>query len=200
MSAFQRVFARHCVFVNEASYGKTIHGSSNERIGKVFLSHLPLERQRAILAEKEVTYRADLGDVELIAGVVALLDFAEMRGLRLAAVTDAPRANAKAVLAALGIEERLTTVVVGWELPRSKPDPLPYLRGPALTASVAARSVAFEDSGLGVRAAVAAGLAVVGLTTLLNEATLIRAGASLAVSDFMDPRIFTMIDDRVCAG
>ena len=81
MAAFQRVFAPHGVALDEAAYSKNIHGASNEVIGKVFLSHLPLARQRAILEEKEALYRAALGDVEPIAGAVGLLDFADRQGL-----------------------------------------------------------------------------------------------------------------------
>jgi HAD superfamily hydrolase (TIGR01509 family) len=199
MTAFQRVFATYGLVLDQAAYNRSIHGASNELIGKVFLSHLPVERQRAILEEKEAVYRADLGDVEPIGGAIALLDFADRHGLRRAVVTNAPRANAEAVLAALGFEERLRTVVIGSELSRAKPDPLPYLRALELTRSVAWRSVAFEDSVPGIRAAAAAGLAVVGLTTSLDEAALIHAGASFAVNDFTDPRIFVLIERRTAA-
>ena len=118
-----------------------------------------------LLDEKEAAYRADLDDVEPIAGAIALLDFADRRGLKCALVTNAPRANAEAVLAALGLEARLSIVVVGSELARSKPDPLPYLAALERTRALASGSVAFEDSPTGVRAAAAAGLAVVGVTT-----------------------------------
>ena len=114
-------------------------------------------------------------------------------------MTNAPRSNAEAVLAALGFEERLSSVVIGSELSRAKPDPLPYLRALELTGSVASRSVAFEDSAPGIRAAAAAGLTVVGLTTSLDEAALIQAGASFAVSDFTDPRIFALAERRIDA-
>jgi HAD superfamily hydrolase (TIGR01509 family) len=197
MAAFQRVFAPHGVVLDQAAYKKSIHGASNELIGKVFLSHLPQERQRAILEEKEAVYRAGLGDGEPIAGAVALLDFASRRGLRRAVVTNAPHPNAEAVLAALGFEERLPSVVIGSELSRAKPDPLPYLRALELTGSVASRSVAFGDSESGIRAAASAGLAVVGLATSLEEAGLIQAGASFAVSDFTDTRIFALIERRI---
>jgi len=199
MAAFQRAFAPYGLVLDQTAYIKSIHGASNELIGKIFLSHLPLERRRAILEEKEAVYRADLGDVEPIAGVVALLDFADRRGLRRAVVTNAPHANAEAVLAALGFEERLPVVVIGSELSRAKPDPLPYLRALELTGSVGSRSVAFEDSEPGIRAAAAAGLAVVGLTTSLDEAALIQAGASFAVSNFTDPRILALIERRIGA-
>jgi HAD superfamily hydrolase (TIGR01509 family) len=200
MAAFQRVFARHGISVDQAVYNKSIHGASNELIGKVFLSHLSPQCRRATLDEKEAAYRADLDDIEPIPGAVALLDFADRRGLKRAVVNNAPRANAEAVLAALGLEARLSIVVIGSELARSKPDPLPYLTGLERTRALASRSVSFEDSPTGVRAAAAAGLAVVGLTTWLDETTLIEAGASLAANDFTDPRIFDLIERRIGAN
>jgi len=200
LAAFQSVFAPHGISVDRIAYDRHIHGASNELIGRVFLSHLSLERQGAILAEKERAYRSDLGDIEPIAGAVALLDFADRVGLKRAVVTNAPRANAEIVLSALGLEARLPIVVSGSELAGAKPDPLPYLKGLELTEALAAHSVAFEDSPSGVRAAAAAGLAVVGLTTTRDEAALIEAGATIAANDFTDPRIFALIEARIGAS
>ena len=93
----------------------------------------------------------------------------------------------------MGFAERLPIQIIGAELARAKPDPLPYLTGLEKTGAVAAHSVAFEDSLSGLRAALGAGLAVVGMTTTLDEATLMRAGATIAVADFTDARIFELI-------
>jgi beta-phosphoglucomutase-like phosphatase (HAD superfamily) len=161
---------------------------------------MPLERQRAILEEKEVAYSSDLWDIEPIAGVVAPLDFAEMCGLRVAVVTNAPRANAKVVLAARGTEERLPTVVVGSELPCAKANPLPYPRGLELIGTVAVRSVGFEEPESGFRADVAASLPAASVTTSHDKATSIQVGATLAVRDFTDPRIVAMTENRACPG
>jgi HAD superfamily hydrolase (TIGR01509 family) len=199
-AAFQQIFAPFGIALDQATYNARIHGSSNELIGKAFLSHLTPEQRRATLEEKEAAYRADLADIEPIAGAVELLDLADRLGLKRAVVTNGPRANADAVLAALGLAARLAIVVIGTELERAKPDPLPYLRGLELTGAAAGRSVAFEDSPTGVRSAAAAGLAVVGLTTSLDEATLIEAGALFAAADFTDPRIRALIGERAMGG
>jgi beta-phosphoglucomutase len=87
--------------------------------------------------------------------------------------------------------------VIGAELARAKPDPLPYLIGLERAEAVASRSLAFEDSLSGVRSAAAAGLAVVGMTTTLDSRILLDAGATLAASDFTDPRIFALIEARI---
>jgi HAD superfamily hydrolase (TIGR01509 family) len=197
LRAFQQVFAPHGIALDRAAYAANIMGASNEMIARLYLSHLPDDKQAAILAAKEEAYRAGLGDLEPIAGAVALLDFADMRGLKRAVVTNAPPANAEKVLAALGISQRLPILVIGAELARAKPDPLPYLTALERTGALAGRSLAFEDSLSGVRSATAAGLAVVGMTTTLASGTLIDAGATLTVSDFTDRRIFALIEARI---
>jgi HAD superfamily hydrolase (TIGR01509 family) len=197
LEAFQSVFAPHGVALDRDSYVARIMGASNDAIARAFLSHLPPEIQVATIAAKEAAYRESLGALDPIAGAGALLDFADTRGLRLAVVTNAPRANADLVLKALGLDARLPIRVIGSELARSKPDPLPYLTGLERTGARAEHSVAFEDSPSGVRAAVAAGLAVVGLTTSLDADRLIALGASLAVADFTDPGIYELIESRM---
>ncbi len=199
LAAFQCVFHPLGVAIDQETYNASIHGASNELIGRVFLPHLAPERQRAVLEEKESVYRAGLVDIEPIPGAVELLDFADRLGLERAVVTNAPRANAEAALAALGLAARLSIVVIGAELERSKPDPLPYRRGLELTGAAARRSVAFEDSPTGVRSAAAAGLAVVGLTSSVDAASLIAAGATFAAADFTDPRIRELVEARIAS-
>ncbi len=196
LAAFQRDFARHGIELGEPEYAAKVMGASNAMIAEAFLSHLTPMQQAATIDAKEEDYRNSLDEVEPIAGAVALLDFADRHGLERAVVTNAPRANAEKVLAALGFGERLPIVVIGSELPRSKPDPLPYLKGLERTGAEAARSGAFEGSRSGVRAAAAAGLAVVGLTTTLSANVLIAAGATIAAPDFTDPRISALISAR----
>ena len=200
LAAFQRVFASYGIAVDRSCYNASIHGASNELIGRLFLQHISPEAQRAALDEKEAAYRADLAGVERVRGTVELLDFAERLGMGVAVVTNAPRANVDAVLSALGLAARLPIAVIGSELERSKPDPLPYLRALDLTQAAAGRSVAFEDSPTGVRSATAAGLAVVGMTSSLDGASLIEAGATFAAADFADPRIRALIEKRLAAA
>ncbi len=198
--AFQRVFAPHGVELSRSEYAANIMGASNEMIASRYLSHLSLVEQAATLDAKETAYRDNLGELEPILGALALLDYADRRELERAVVTNAPRANAERVLAALGIGQRLPILVIGSELARSKPDPLPYLTALERTGALAACSIAFEDSLSGVRAAAAAGLAVVGMMTTLDPRTLIEAGATFAASNFTDPRIFELIEARINSG
>ena len=195
--AFQSVLAKHDVALTKAQYVETIMGSSNAMIGAAFLPHLSAAEQESVIAAKEAAFRGMLGKLKPVAGVTALLDYADSHGIRCAVVTNAPRLNAAVVLAALGLAGRLPMQIIGPELARPKPDPMPYVTGLKKTGADAAHSVAFEDSLSGLRAAIGADLVVVGLTTTLDEATLTRAGATIAVADYTDPRIIELIRQRM---
>jgi HAD superfamily hydrolase (TIGR01509 family) len=194
--AFQKVFAPFGIALDRALYTQAIMGASNAMIGERFLPHLPEAEREAVLAAKEEAYRAGLGALTATRGAAELLAYAEANGLPTAVVTNAPRANAVKVLDAIGLTARLPVVVIGGELARAKPDPLPYLTALELTGARAEQAVAFEDSLSGIRAAVASGIACVGITTGLPAERLREAGAVFAVADFTDARIYELIAAR----
>jgi HAD superfamily hydrolase (TIGR01509 family) len=194
--AFQKVLAPYGIELDRARYTAEIMGASNAMIGERFLGPLSDEEREAVFEAKERTYREGLGALQATAGAAELLAYAQANDLPCAVVTNAPRANAEVVLAAIKLHERLPILVIGGELARSKPDPLPYLTALELTGASAAQAVAFEDSLSGVRAAVAAGIAVVGITTGLSAERLIAEGAVFATKDFHDRRIYELIESR----
>ena len=196
-AAFSQVFASHGITIDRGDYKRRIMGFSNRSIAADFLPHLSAEDALEELARKESLYRAGIGDLSPIHGIAELLDLAEQEGLACAVVTNAPRSNAALVLQALDLTHRFDVLVIADELAESKPHPLPYLRGLELLGATAEQSVAFEDSRSGIASAVAAGLAVVGLLTGLDEATILRLGATLASRDFSDPRIETLVRQRL---
>ena len=124
-------------------------GASNEMIARLYLSHLPSDEQAATFAAKEEAYRAGLGDLEPIAGAAALLDFADRRGLKRAVVTNAPRANAEKVLAALGIGGASSDLVIGAELRALEARSVALSDRARAYRRARKRSLAFEDSLFG---------------------------------------------------
>jgi HAD superfamily hydrolase (TIGR01509 family) len=148
-----------------------------------------------VLDRKEAMFRDMLTDsVEPIAGIHALLDWAEANDAGCAVVTNAPRDNAIAMLAAASLAHRLPTLVIGDECERPKPDPEPYrsaMRGLGVTPS---HAVAFEDSRSGLRAARASGARVFGLTTGLGRDELRAAGAHETIPNFTDPALWAYLD------
>lgn len=117
---------------------------------------------RGLIAE---AYR----DVVPNAGAEDLLQSARAAGFRIAVVTSNGAALARAWLDRAAFSEEVDCVVGGDEVHAGKPDPAPYLLALERTGCVAAKSLAVEDSPTGARAATAAGLKTVLLSTDCTE-------------------------------
>lgn len=185
--AFQTILAPHGVDLSWADYRRFIMGQPNHAIAAHFLPHVAEDRHAGLMDDKEAHYRSLVTDVAPAEGLLALLDWADGRGLPYAVVTNAPRANAELVLEALKIRSRFRAVVAGDEVADQKPHPQPYRDAAAAIGADPDRTVAFEDSPAGVTSAVAAGLAVVGITPPLDEGGLKGRGAALLIQDYRDP-------------
>lgn len=92
-------------------------------------------------------------------GAEELLDAVRAAGLATALVTNSPRSILASSLPLLGAH-RFDVTVCGDELPRQKPDPLPYIEAMRQLGVTAEQCLAIEDSPSGVQAAVDAGVPV----------------------------------------
>ena len=196
--AFNAVLARYGrEHIDAPFYKSKVMGHAN---GVIFGTLFPGESAAMHLAfalEKEARFRALAQVMHPLPGLVDLLARAKAAGVPCAVVTNAPRANVVHQLQALGLEGRFEAVVVGEELPHSKPHPLPYLTALERLGGAAEQSLGFEDSLSGLRAGLAAGIAMAGIATSLSEARLVEEGAALAVARYDDPRLAALIAARL---
>ena len=194
--AFNEILSRFGVHVDEETYRHRISGRMNNDVLADLLPDLSVPDHIKIGQEKEALFRSMVGDMEPIAGLIDLLDWADAAGLRYAAVTNAPKENAELVLKSLQATERFSAVILSDDLEHAKPHPLPYLTGLSRLDGDVTRSMAFEDSKSGITSASAAGLGVIGLTTSLDRATLQSFGAHLTAPDYHDEELRRFIKDR----
>ena len=201
LEAFNRTFEPYGHSFDKARFSLELQGLANEAIARRFVPHLSAEEGMAVMRGKETTFR-ELAktSIHAVPGLFALLDLADAAGLPMAAVTNAPRANADLILDGLGIRHRFRAVVIGEELAHGKPHPLPYLEGLRLLGARAEVSVAFEDSRTGIASATSAGLATIGIRTSLLDADLLAAGAVLSAAGYDDPVLLDFINRRVAAA
>lgn len=195
-AAFRSVFTPYGVDVDWDSYTARFIGRNNLDIAADLLAHVAAAEHAGIMERKEADYRERLGAIEAASGLLALLDWADAAGLPCAVVTNAPRANADAVLSMLQLRHRFKAVVIGPELSDAKPHPLPYLTALDALGATAACSVAFEDSRAGIASATAARVGVAGLATTFTTAELLEAGADVAAADSNDPSLIRFVHDR----
>jgi sugar-phosphatase len=128
---------------------------------------------------------ADIADLEVLAGVKALL-----KGLpahRWAIVTSATRRLLLGRLKAAGLPVP-DRIISGDQVKRGKPDPEPYRRGAELLGVQPQDCLVFEDAPSGVRAGIAAGCRVLGVLGTHTAEELRAAGANWIVSSLTKVR------------
>ncbi|SDZ67043.1 HAD family phosphatase [Pseudomonas sp. NFIX28] len=181
------------VFTRE-EFEAHVSGQANAAMCRYLFAQRSVAEHEAFADRKEARFRQLSPQLTPMQGLLRLLDFAAQQNIGTCVVTNAPRANAEHMLAVLGLSERFATVLVAEELPRAKPDPLPYLTGLECLGARAEAGIAFEDSIPGLTAAVGAGIFTVGLATSQRPEALLAAGAHLVVEDFNDPQLWAVIE------
>lgn len=191
---FQDFFEEKGISLDRDTYRKQISGRQNAAILADFLPDLSAAEGEAFSAKKEANFRAQAkGNLVPLLGLMDLLEQLREIGLAAAVVTNAPPENAAFMLGELGLDEAFSPVVIGDDLPRGKPDPLPYQTALEKLGIAAEEAIAFEDSRAGIRSAVGAGIKTIGMTTTHDEADLLAVGAVRAIANFTDPYIQTLL-------
>jgi HAD superfamily hydrolase (TIGR01509 family) len=119
-----------------------------------------------------------------VPGAPAFVAGLRRRGVPCAVATSAFRADAVRLLGDIGVGPYLHALVAAEDVARGKPDPEVYLRAAAALGVPAEQCLVFEDALVGVTAARAAGMRVIGVSTAHAEGELMAAGAVRAVASF----------------
>jgi beta-phosphoglucomutase len=168
-----------------------MHGQRNEEIVRGLLG--PQADLQAVIAHgaaKEQLYRDMLRErlgEHLVAGIAEWLE--HVSGAPIALATNAERANVDFVLDGGVLRPYFDAIVDGSQVERPKPAPDVYLRAAELLEIPPRNCIVFEDSPVGVAAAVSAGMRVVGVLT--HAAAL--DGIRFSITNFWDERLDTWL-------
>jgi len=119
-----------------------------------------------------------------VAGAGAFVEALARAGVPRAVATSASRRDLERVLEELGMRRHFDVAVTADDVRRGKPDPDVYLKAAEGLAVEPEACLAFEDAIVGVHAARAAGMRVIGVTTAHTADELVGAGAERAVPHF----------------
>ncbi|KAJ4775108.1 haloacid dehalogenase-like hydrolase family protein [Rhynchospora pubera] len=184
------------VTIDEEFFIKNIAGRSDEEAAKNLFPDWDLEKGLEVIHQKDVRYRVLAAQIlEPVKGLYDVIQWVRERGLKRAAVTNAPRINAELMISKLGLSDFFQAVIIGSECERSKPSPDPYLKALKELNVSPDHTFIFEDSPAGIRAGVAAGIPVIGLATRNPENSLLEAGATFLIKDYSDPKLWSALQE-----
>jgi beta-phosphoglucomutase family hydrolase len=164
-----------------------MHGRRNDEIVREFLGPdvdgqlvsdhgAAKERLYRSMMEEELTAR-------LVPGVTQLLSRAA--GVPVGLATNAEPANVAFVLEGAGLSRWFQVVTDGSQVENPKPAPDVYLLAAKQLGAAPRNCIVFEDSEVGITAARAAGMRVVGVQTHSQN----LEHVDLAIRDFLDPEL-----------
>lgn len=183
--AWQRYLER--LGVSREDVSAQMHGRRNDEIVREFLGpDLAGELVTEHGAAKERLFRELMGsnlERALVPGIAGFLG--RTAGLPVALATNAEPANVAFVLDGVHLRQWFRVIVDGSQVQRAKPDPEVYLTAAERLGVAPRNCIVFEDSAVGVSAARAAGMRVVGI--LSHAGTL--ANVDFAVRDFLQPEL-----------
>ncbi|KAL0409349.1 UNVERIFIED_CONTAM: Haloacid dehalogenase-like hydrolase domain-containing protein Sgpp [Sesamum radiatum] len=181
--------------ITEEFFIANIAGKHNEDIASVLF---PDDHGRGLkfTDDKEAVFRRIVKEkIEPVKGLHKFTKWIEDRGLKRAAVTNAPRENAELMISLLGLSDFFHAVILGSDCERAKPFPDPYLKALEVLKVSKEHTCVFEDSVSGIKAGVAAGMPTVGLTTRNPAELLMQAKPAFLIKDYEDPKLWTALDE-----
>jgi HAD superfamily hydrolase (TIGR01509 family) len=189
MAAWQEWARVHAPHAPEGYFIRSFGLRNDAIIGGLMPDITPAELER--LAEvKERLLRAHArGNVEALPGVRELIGALDENGVRKAVVTSTPRANLDLILDLLGLKDRFGALVAEEDASKGKPDPEGFLVAAQRLGVRPGRCTVIEDAPHGLRAAKAAGMRSIGVTTTHPASEL--SDADLVVDSLADPRVLS---------
>ncbi|NKI73453.1 HAD family phosphatase [Dickeya sp. CFBP 2040] len=198
LNAFNMLLADFGKSVTIDYYNQKIMGAPMETITRDLFPQMPSQERHELGERKEALFREQLtGPLEGRPGVTAFFEKAKRYGVGICIVTNAPRESAEMMLRGLHLLDAVDHLLIGAELPHSKPNPYPYQEAMRRLGITPDKALAFEDSGPGVQSASAAGIFTFGLKGALDENALLKYGASAAIADFTDPLLASRFSNIV---
>lgn len=195
--AWQQMLLRYDVEIDEVFYKSRISGRLNPEIVKDILPELSVAEGVKFADEKEALFRQLASHLQPLDGFAELIAWTEAHKLKRALVTNAPRLNAEFMLEVLGITEAFEQIVLADDCVAGKPDPAPYQVALSQLKITAETAIALEDSPSGIRASVGAGIRTVGIASTHDPKILQEIGAFMAIPDFTDLRLWTLLNSSI---
>lgn len=185
--SWQKNLVPYNLEIDQEFFNHYISGKHNPDIVKSILPQLSSAEAEQLIQQKETDFRNLIVDkIQPQPGLSEFLTWANSLNLKLGLVTNAPRLNAELMISALGLQDTFAVIVIGEDLPLTKPDPLPYKEALAKLGVSKEEAIVFEDSPSGILSAVRAGITTIAVLSGHPADQLMELGAEWVIKDFQD--------------
>ena len=183
--------------LSHAEFKKTF-GMNNKSVMQTFFRNDLSEIKKEEYSEKkELLFRENVkGNVKFLPGVKNWLKYFYENGIPQAMATSAPEANIEAIIREFPHPEYFQTTVSAEKLP-GKPDPAVFLKAAGALNASPAQCLVFEDSVAGVKAAKAAGMVCIAITSTNPAEKLQEADLIIDTFDSLSSEQITGIFTRI---
>jgi beta-phosphoglucomutase len=172
--------------VTDADLDCVRDGETRKDMLRHFLGDLTEDEIQTHGLLKEQLFREIAQDINTIPGVRQLLNELSRAAVPMAVASSGSRVRVHYLLNLLQLRDYFATVVTGDQVPINKPNPAIFRKVAEYLQVRPTESLVFEDSVSGVRAATAAGMKCVGISSSDRANALLQAGADYVLPNLMD--------------
>jgi len=140
-----------------------------------------LEERREMAERKNADYLEllkGLSPADVLPGVINVIQALKNRQVRIAIGSSSK--NARAILRAVGLEDKFDAIIDGNDIPRSKPDPAVFTTAARRLGIAPEECLVVEDADAGVEAGAAAGMTVLAVGAAAGHPRAARSAEDLA--------------------
>ena len=181
VAAFQATLKRYGHTLSEDQYKQHFAGKTDETGFRHYFEFINETVDLPVIMDDKARAYLELAADQLVPypGVIELIHELSQQHVPMGLVTGSLRAEAEATLRAFAITPCFATIIAAEDISESKPSPEGYTKAAAELAVHPADCIVIEDAPSGVRAATAAGMRCLAVTTTHTVAEL--KGATIIV-------------------
>lgn len=175
----------HNIIMSDEEINTKGHGTMFEIVPKIFGREMSDTEIKSLGEQKETMYRESYKEhLRELPGLTKFLEELKSANIKIGLGTMADRKNVEFTLGGLGIDGFFESKHSAEDVKHGKPDPEVFLLGAQQLGVSPEDCVVFEDSKVGIKAAINAGMRAVGVSTSVEPQTLLDLGASRVISDY----------------
>lgn len=186
LAAWRQYLTNLGIQISDEAYRKHINGRTNkDAIEYIYQRNMTSEEAMVYTLEKEAVYRRIYQPfIQPVQGLTSLLEILEQHNLPMGIATSGIRINIDFMFDHIPIRKFFSAIINSEHITHGKPHPEIFLKTAEALHIPPESCLVFEDAAVGVKAAKAAGMKVVALTTTQTVTEL--AQSDMIIKDFSD--------------